>query len=73
MIRNMLMKVQNMVRKFLKDRKGESHLLSVIGMIAIVVGILVVVSPTIRTSTANMVTNALNTASGFFSNAVQGK
>lgn len=42
-------------------------------MIAIVVGILVVVSPTIRTNVSNMVTNALNTASGFFSNAVQGK
>lgn len=73
MVKALLAKAKEIVMKFLKDRKGDHNLLSTIGMVAIVVGVLAVISPTFRTSIVNMVENALNYASNFFSNAVQGK
>ncbi|SHF27893.1 hypothetical protein SAMN02745195_02256, partial [Thermoanaerobacter uzonensis DSM 18761] len=40
---------------------------------AIVVGVLAVISPTFREGIVNMVQHALDYASNFFNNAVQGK
>ncbi|HHY80744.1 MAG TPA: hypothetical protein GX516_10565 [Thermoanaerobacter sp.] len=73
MVKALLAKVKEMMAKFLKDRKGDHNLLSTVGLIAIVVGILVVASPTLREQIMNMINNALSSASSFFSNAVQGK
>jgi FlaG/FlaF family flagellin (archaellin) len=73
MVKALLAKAEEIVMKFLKDRKGDHNLLSTIGMVAIVVGVLAVISPTFRTSIVNMVQHALDYASNFFSNAVQGK
>ncbi|ERM92496.1 hypothetical protein O163_04855 [Caldanaerobacter subterraneus subsp. yonseiensis KB-1] len=73
MMKALLAKVKEVMSKFLKDRKGDHNLLSTVGLIAIVVGILVVASPTLREQIMNMINNALSSASSFFSNAVQGK
>ncbi|NNG67749.1 hypothetical protein [Caldanaerobacter subterraneus] len=73
MVKALLAKVKEMAAKFLKDRKGDHNLLSTVGLIAIVVGILVVASPTLREQIMAMINNALSSASSFFNNAVQGK
>ncbi|MGI1691669.1 hypothetical protein [Thermoanaerobacter uzonensis] len=73
MMKDLLAKAKEIVMKFLKDRKGDHNLLSTVGLIAIVVGILVVASPTLREQIMNMINNALSSASSFFNNAVQGK
>ncbi|KKC28514.1 hypothetical protein [Caldanaerobacter subterraneus] len=73
MVKTLLAKAKEVVAKFLKDKKGDHNLLSTVGLIAIVVGILVVASPTLREQIMTMISNALSSASSFFSNAVQGK
>lgn len=73
MMKALLVKVKEMPAKFLKDRKGDHNLLSTVGLIAIVVGILVVASPLLREQIMTMINNALSSASSFFNNAVQGK
>ena len=73
MMKALLAKVKEVVGRFFKDRKGDHNLLSTVGLIAIVVGILVVASPTLRGQITTMINNALSTASSFFNDAVQGK
>jgi len=73
MIKAILVRVQNFLKSLLKDKRGANELLATIGIIAITVGILVAVSPTMRTTISSMITNALNSASNFFNNAVQGQ
>ncbi|AEM79747.1 hypothetical protein [Thermoanaerobacter wiegelii] len=73
MVKALLAKVKEVVGKFFKDRKGDHNLLSTVGLIAVVVGILVVASPTLREGILNMINSAMNYASSFFNSAVQGK
>lgn len=73
MIKAILVRVQNFSKAFLKDRRGANELLATIGIIAITVGILVAVSPTMRSTVSSMITNALNSASNFFNSAIQGQ
>jgi hypothetical protein len=61
-------------RRFLLCKKGTSNeLLTAIGLISITVGVLSVVSPTIRTTIQQVTTDALNAAATLFRTTTGGR
>jgi len=67
MINNLLTKLYFRASDLIRCRKGASNeLLTAIGLISITVGVLSVVSPTIRTTIQGIVTDALNAAATLF-------
>jgi len=67
MINNLLTKLYFKTMELILCRKGASNeLLTAIGLISITVGVLSVVSPTIRTTIQGIVTDALNAAATLF-------
>jgi len=67
MITNLLTKLYFKASELVRCRNGASNeLLTAIGLISITVGVLSVVSPTIRTTIQGIVTDALNAAATLF-------
>jgi len=67
MLNNLLTKLYFKSAELIRCKKGASNeLLTAIGLISITVGVLSVVSPTIRNTIQTIVTDALNAAAALF-------
>jgi len=67
MLNNLLTKLYFKAAELIRCRRGASNeLLTAIGLISITVGVLSVVSPTIRTTIQTTVNDALNSAATLF-------
>jgi len=63
----MLFQLLSQARRLLACKKGaSSELLSAVGLIAITVGIIALVGPSLRTQVSTMVNSALSAASAIF-------
>jgi hypothetical protein len=65
--------VRGKILSFLNDKKAVSQSIEVIGIVALVAGVLSLIIPQARTTVVNIWNSVLNTAQTLFNNTAAGK
>jgi hypothetical protein len=73
MLTRVYFSVRGKILSFLNDRKAVSQSIEVVGIVALVAGVLTLIIPQARTTVVNIWNTVLTTTQNLFTNTAQGK